>query len=132
MACESNVVRMLDKYLLSNKSPTFVEKKAGTYFMFKSPENKNYIITEDLFCKSFKGRGISKYFEPRDLIEDDIFTIENKDVSGIIQYKRKLSGDYYIMKTNGVDFAISGADIDSLPIEEKNNLMDELVRAVTK
>jgi hypothetical protein len=115
--------RITDKYLLPNKNLIFIEKKHGVYYLFKSPEKKNFIVNEDNFNENFKGPRISANFNPNDLIEDDIFTIENKDFCGVMQYKRKMCGDYYVMKTNGVEFVVSGIDVDSLNEDEKNRLI---------
>jgi hypothetical protein len=129
MNCKSkvNVVetkcRITDKYLLPNNNLIFIEKKHGVYYLFKSPEKKNFILNEDKFNEKFKGPRIPADFNPNDLMEDDIFTIENKDFCGVMQYKRRMCGDYYVMKTNGVEFVVSGIDMDSLNEDEKNRLI---------
>jgi hypothetical protein len=109
---------MLDKYLLPNKNLKFIEKKTGTYYAFKSPENKNYLIDDESFGRQFTGPSISKEFCPQSLIENDIFTISNKDFSGVLQYKKKVVGEYYLMSTGNTNVLISGLDVDCLSVDE--------------
>jgi hypothetical protein len=116
-------VRMLDKYLLTSRDMSFVEKITGDYYAFKSPENKHYLISETSFKDKFVGPRISKTVEPESLIENDIFTIDNKEFSGVLQYKKKYHGDYYVMKTKDICVAISGMDMDCLSAEEKQILL---------
>jgi hypothetical protein len=114
---------MLDRYMLPNKNLTFVEKKTGTYYAFKSPENKNYLISEELFRDKFAGPSISSNFEPSSLQAEDIYSLNNKEFAGVLQYKKALFGEYYVMKTNGFQFIISGLDIDCLSLDEKRLLI---------
>lgn len=115
--------RMLDRYMLPDKNLTFVEKKTGTYYAFKSPENKNYFISDELFHEKFVGPNITGHFEPSSLQPEDIYSLNNKDFSGVLQYKKTLFGEYYIMKTNDFTFIISGLDVDRLSIDEKMRLI---------
>ena len=116
------IVRMLYKYLLTNRDVVFVEKITGDYYAFKSPENKHYLISETSFKDKFVGPRISKTFEPESLIENDIFTIDNKEFSGVLQYKKKYHGDYYVMKTKDVCVLISGMDVDCLTADDKQKM----------
>jgi len=109
--------------MLPDKNITFVENKTGTYYAFKSPENKNYLISEEMFREKFSGPSISSNFEPSSLQEDEIFTLNNKEFSGVLQYKKAIFGEYYVMKTNGFQFIISGLDIDCLSLDEKKLLI---------
>jgi hypothetical protein len=114
---------MLDKYQFPNKNITFIEKKTGAYCVFRTPENKIYLITNETFHEKFIGPRIPANFDLNNLIVDDIFTIDNKDFSGILQYKKRLYGEYYVMETNGQTIYIIGADIDSLDNDEQKRLL---------
>jgi hypothetical protein len=116
--------RMLEKYLLPSKYLSFVEKKTGTYYAFKSPSRQNYYADDSLWAEKLSGPTIPKNFRPSMLLIDDTFTINNGEFSGLLQYKRQIHGEYYVMQTkNGLKFIFTCADIDVLPDDEKMLLL---------
>ena len=118
--------RMLEKYLLPNKNISFVEKKNGVYYAFMTPDNKIYLLDENMFSDKFIGPSIRKDFKPEILERNDTFRIENKNFKCILQYKHKLEGDYYVIQTDNTQFIISGLDVDTLsPVEKKRFVGDE-------
>jgi hypothetical protein len=57
----------------------------------------------------------SKNANIRELLTDDTMYVNTKDYSGVIQFKQKLSGYYYVFEyDNGKTVALSGVDIDIL------------------
>ena len=112
--------KMLDKYMLPSKKLSFVEKKTGSYYAFRSPNNQVYLLNDEMFPEKMIGPNIKKMLSPSMLRSEDTFRINNAECTCILQYKQTFQGDYYIYRTkNGMRFIISGLDINTLPSCER-------------
>lgn len=106
--CKSN------KYLLTSKNLSVQSKKFGYYYVFRTPNNQLYVIDDESFQEKLIGPLIQKNFRPENLRPEDTFTIQNYDFNGILQYKYRVLGEYYIMnndKNNKI--FIRATDFDS-------------------
>lgn len=84
----------------------------GDYFVFKTPENKLYLIGDSQIDTKFMPNN-SKTTNIRGILTDDTMYVNTADYSGVIQFKQKLSGYYYVFEyENGKTVTLSGVDID--------------------
>lgn len=111
---ETMLQRILKKYYMPDGAFRFKEKILGDYFAFRTPENKLYLIGDSQIDTKFMPNN-SKNANIRGLLTDDTMYVNTKDYSGVIQFKQKLSGYYYVFEyDNGKTVALSGVDIDIL------------------
>lgn len=106
------IQRIIDKYLLSSKNLSLHGKKFGYYYVFRTPNNQLYVIDYDSFQEKLKGPHI-KNIRPDSLRPEDTFTIQNNEFSGIIQYKYRVLGEYYIMNNDNNKILIRATDLES-------------------
>ena len=88
---------MFDKYLLSSKNLSLQGKKFGYYYVFRTPNNQLYVVDDESFQEKLSGPFIKKNIRPDSIRPEDIFTIQNNEFSGLLQYKYRVLGEYYIM-----------------------------------
>jgi hypothetical protein len=116
--------RMLNKYSLPTKKLEFIEKKTGTYYVFKTPDNLIYVVDDALFGEKMCGNNIPTDLHASSMQPEDTFRIQNSEFHGLIQYKKAFHGDYYVMRTaSNMKFILSGLDVDILPNGEKENFL---------
>jgi hypothetical protein len=119
---ESILQRILKKYYIHEGELRFQEKCTGEYFAFKTPENKLYLVGEHHRSTRFVTNN-SKNVDLKSIEKDDTTFIKTADYSGVIQFKNKLSGDYYVFENGiGKTLVLSGADIDILDSDGKAKL----------
>lgn len=119
---ESNTQRILKKYYTPVGRFKFAEKLSGEYLAFKTPDNKLYLLDESRYNKKFIviNRNAPSI---NDIEIDDIFTVLNPEYNGLLQYKTRLSGDYYLFLDNDKSLILSGMDIAILTENELNSLL---------
>lgn len=109
---ETILQRILKKYYMPDGAFRFKEKILGDYFVFRTPENKLYLIGDSQIDTKFMPNN-SKNANIRGLLTDDTMYVNTADYSGVIQFKQKLSGHYYVFEyENGKTVTFSGIDID--------------------
>jgi len=101
----------LDKYLLSSKNLSFVEKKTGTIYMFRCPNSRLYFVDDDTFTQKMVGPLVPKNMVPSMLCQEDTFTIHNCDFRTILQFIRPFFGEYYVMKSGEQTFIVRAEDV---------------------
>jgi len=110
----SNMNRLLDKYMLSSKSLSLAEKKQGYYYVFRTPNGQLYLIDDDSFRNKLIGPSIQKNIRPNMLIPDDTFNIKTTGFNGLLQYRYRVWGEYYVMNDEkNEQVIIRGNDIDA-------------------
>jgi len=119
---ESNAQRILKKYYTPTGTFKFTEKLTGDYLAFKTPDNKLYLLDERSYTEKFivKNR-IALSINEMEI--DDIFTVSNADYSGLLQYKTKLNGDYYLFVSGEKSIILSGIDLAILTEGELASLL---------
>ena len=111
---ETILQRILKKYYLPVGAFRFKEKMNGDYFVFKTPENKLYLIGDSQIDTKFMPNN-SKTANIRGILTDDTMYVNTADYSGVIQFKHKLFGYYYVFEyENGKTVTLSGIDVDVL------------------
>lgn len=88
---------MFDKYLLSSKNLSLQGKKFGYYYVFRTPNNRLYVMDDESFQEKLCGPFIKKNIRPDSIRPEDTFTIQSNEFCGILQYKYRVLGEYYIM-----------------------------------
>jgi len=108
--------RLMDKYLLPSKNLSLVDKKLGHYYVFRTPHGQLYVIDDESFTHKLTGPSVQKNIRPDMLIPDDTFTIKNAEFSGLLQYKYRVRGEYYVVKDQDKNdqIIIRGVDMDGL------------------
>uniref|UniRef100_A0A6C0B314 Uncharacterized protein n=1 Tax=viral metagenome TaxID=1070528 RepID=A0A6C0B314_9ZZZZ len=101
----------LNKYLLSSKNLSFVEKKMGTIYMFRCPSSRLYFVDDDTFTQKMVGPTVPKNMVPSMLCQEDIFTVHNCDFRSILQFIRPFYGEYYIMKSGDLTIIVRAVDV---------------------
>ena len=91
------IQRIIDKYLLPSKNLSLQGKKFGYYYVFRSPNNRLYVMDDESFQEKLTGPHIKKNVRPDSMRPEDTFTIQNNEFSGLLQYKYRVLGEYYIM-----------------------------------
>jgi hypothetical protein len=109
----SKINRVFDKYLLVSKNLSLAEKKHGYYYVFKTTNGQLYLIDDQSFRNKITGPLIQKNIRPNMLIPEDTFNIQNTYFQGLLQYKYRVWGEYYIMNDEKNDqVIIRCSDID--------------------
>jgi hypothetical protein len=108
--------RLMDKYLLLSKDLSLVDKKLGNYYVFRTPHGQLYVIDDDSFTNKLIGPSIQKNIRPNMLIPEDTFTVKSTQFSGLLQYKYRVRGEYYIVKDQHKNdqIIIRGADMNGI------------------
>jgi hypothetical protein len=120
---ESNIKRIIRKYHFPSGDFRFKTKYSGNYYLFKTPENKNYIIGYHNLTDKLVGIKKSKY-ECNELYENNTFSIKNNDYFGILQFKKVVSGDYYAFtNSDKKEVILSGLDLDLLSKHDVSYLL---------
>jgi len=88
---------MFDKYLLSSKNLSLQGKKFGYYYVFRTPNNQLYVVDDESFQEKLCGPFIKKNIRPDSMRPEDTFTIQTNEFRGLLQYKYRVLGEYYIM-----------------------------------
>jgi hypothetical protein len=106
--------RLVEKYFLPNKSLSFAEKKHGYYYVFRTTNGQLYLIDDMSFRNKLIGPSIQKNIRPDMLIPDDTFNIKTTHFNGLLQYRYRVWGEYYIMNDEKNDqVIIRGNDMDA-------------------
>ena len=120
---ETKLSRLLQKYTSPKGKYRFKDCLVGKYFVFKTPDNMLYIISELEFESMFVTMSNSNT-GPKDIDVDDTFTINSPHYKGIVQFKKMIIGEYYVFESSeGKLHIISGVDIDCLSESEKKTLL---------
>ena len=119
---ESNTQRILKKYYTPTGRFKFTEKLSGDYLAFKTPDNKLYLLDEQRYNEKFI---VKNRVRPsiNEMEVDDIFTVSNADYSGLLQYKTKLTGEYYLLIDGSKSLILSGIDLAILTKLELDSLL---------